>query len=158
LPLWRKEKSIIPFLFDNHGFKGSPGSHHAPSGNEESWAKEDDAAWEGGDAILCKNCLHMVTAMEEKIEKSGAHAHTFVNPHGNVFEIGCFRHAPGCVYFGLMTNEFTWFKGYGWRLAGCGACAAHLGWVYISQSGEAMFHGLILSRLIELSMDDHPGP
>lgn len=111
----------------------------------------------GGEEILCGNCLHLVTTGRERIEKNGSHIHTFANPYGNIFEIGCFRHAPGCAYFGPVTSEFTWFKGYGWKLAVCGACTLHLGWVYLPSSGESMFHGLILNRLTRLEPSKH-GP
>ena len=111
---------------------------------------------ESGRVIVCKNCLNPVTSGRERIEKEGAHVHIFSNPYGNVFEIGCFRQANGCVYLGKATNEFTWFKGYAWKLALCRSCAAHLGWVYLSPDA-VFFYGLILDRLMETESDQTPG-
>lgn len=118
-----------------------------------SVAKEDEDDIGSGRALLCRNCLNVVTTDKERIEKNGSHTHTFANPYGNVFEIGCFRHAIGCAYAGPVTNEFTWFKGYGWKLAFCRSCMAHLGWVYVSSEGS-MFHGLIVNRLTESTLDE----
>ncbi len=98
--------------------------------------------------ILCRECLHPVTRDPERISVDGVHRHTFANPHGIVFEIGCFRHAPGCVYAGPASGEFSWFAGYTWRVALCAACLIHLGWMFRSTGGDH-FHGLILERLIE---------
>lgn len=98
--------------------------------------------------ILCRECLHPITRGPERIRVAGAHRHTFANPHGLVFEIGCFRRAPGCGQAGPVSDEFSWFAGYTWRVALCAACLIHLGWVFRSTGGES-FHGLILERLIE---------
>ena len=98
--------------------------------------------------ICCRRCHQVVTRPEERIEKNGAHQHTFANPQGHVFEIGCFRSAEGCAYEGPAIYEFSWFSGYGWRVAVCRSCLNHLGWLYVSK-GLAPFHGLILDRLIE---------
>jgi hypothetical protein len=43
--------------------------------------------------------------------------------------------------------EFTWFPGYGWRLALCAKCNTHLGWEFRGRD-EHGFLGLILSALI----------
>ncbi|MDJ0720412.1 MAG: hypothetical protein QNJ04_02210, partial [Desulfobacterales bacterium] len=40
--------------------------------------------------VLCRECLHPVTRERERIEVQGAHQHTFANPSGIVFTIGCF--------------------------------------------------------------------
>jgi hypothetical protein len=98
--------------------------------------------------ILCRQCRQAITRPEERIDVQGAHRHTFANPHGLVFEIGCFKNAEGCGYAGAATDEFTWFAGYLWRICFCAACLTHLGWVFSTPGGSA-FHGLILDRLIE---------
>lgn len=100
-----------------------------------------------GKPILCRQCRHAVTTTAEIIEKHGSHAHTFANPDGILFEIGCFRNAPGCGYLGSPTEEWSWFKGFRWKIALCSQCLTHLGWMYVSGEGE-WFHGLILNRLI----------
>ena len=100
------------------------------------------------DYILCRQCLQVITSPTERIEMQGAHQHTFANPHGSVYQIGCFRSAAGCGYAGQSSDEFTWFKGYSWRVAVCGSCLFHLGWLFISP-GSQSFNGLILDHLIQ---------
>jgi hypothetical protein len=99
------------------------------------------------DAILCRECRRIITYPEERIEVTGSYHHTFANPHGIVFEIGCFKSAEGCVHFGVPTHDFSWFKGFQWRLSACGFCLIHLGWIY-TRPEATTFYGLILDRLI----------
>jgi hypothetical protein len=94
--------------------------------------------------------MHPVTRVQERIAVNGAHRHTFANPHGIVFEIGCFKRASGCAAVGPASDEFTWFAGYRWRVGLCAACLTHLGWVFTAAGGDG-FHGLICERLIEPS-------
>ena len=99
--------------------------------------------------ILCRFCSAVITAQENSIEKNGLHSHTFTNPMGHIFTIGCFARADGCKIFGEPTFEYTWFPGYSWNFAICSACNAHLGWFY--QSNGDGFFGLILKYLVENS-------
>lgn len=99
-----------------------------------------------GDHVLCRQCRHPITLLSEQISVQGSHRHTFANPHGIVFEIGCFGSAGGCAYTGPASDEFTWFAGFSWKIAVCGRCLTHLGWLFTS-TGFSRFHGLILDRL-----------
>jgi hypothetical protein len=99
-------------------------------------------------AILCRDCLHPVTRQDQRIGVDGSHRHTFANPHGIVFDIGCFRTADGCGRVGPRSEEFAWFAGYSWQVGVCAACLVHLGWHFASPGGGE-FYGLILDRLIE---------
>ncbi len=110
-------------------------------------ATEDDTAVKDERRVLCRECLHPVTREEDRTDVHGAHQHTFANPSGIVFTIGCFRSADGCGAAGSPSDEFTWFAGFSWRVAVCAACLAHLGWLFSSASG-ATFWGLILDHLI----------
>jgi hypothetical protein len=98
--------------------------------------------------ILCRQCRQAITREVERITIQGSHQHTFANPHGIVFEIGCFRKVENCGYAGEATDEFTWFAGFSWRVCFCAMCLTHLGWRFSSKGGH-IFHGLILDRLIE---------
>jgi hypothetical protein len=100
--------------------------------------------------ILCRDCLHPITRPSDRVSIEGRHAHTFANPHGIVFEIGCFRRAPGCGAIGPASSDFTWFAGHRWRVCICAACLVHLGWVFLPAVGD-VFYGLILERLREPS-------
>ena len=98
--------------------------------------------------ILCRQCRQAITRSADRIAIQGSHQHTFANPHGIVFEIGCFRSVKGCGYAGAASDEFTWFAGYTWRVCYCAMCLTHLGWIFSSRGGD-LFHGLILDKLIE---------
>lgn len=95
--------------------------------------------------LFCAACRHPITAQGERIQVHGGHEHTFTNPHGFVFHIGCFRTAAGCAVDGAATGEHTWFRGHAWRIAACAGCRTHLGWLF-EAAGES-FYGLIVKRL-----------
>jgi len=101
-----------------------------------------------GKFILCRECLQVITDPCQKIMVHGSHMHTFANPNGIVFDIGCYRSAIGCGYVGQPTLEFSWFKGYMWRISVCSACLTHLGWLFIA-ADQNSFLGLIQNRLIQ---------
>ena len=98
--------------------------------------------------ILCRQCHQAITKPADRIVVQGSHHHTFANPHGIVFEIGCFRNVEACGYAGAASDDFTWFAGYSWRVCFCVVCLTHLGWMFSREMGDN-FHGLILDRLIE---------
>lgn len=118
-----------------------------PAGTPEEEV-EDIPEEEEESFILCRQCSQAVTRAADRISQQGAHHHTFANPHGIVYEIGCFRSAVGCGTTGPATDEFTWFPGYEWRVAVCRSCLTHLGWLFTA-SGSDRFYGLILDRLKE---------
>lgn len=130
-----------PFLLKHpheRPIPGDPGK--MPENQPDPEEKEDD------ELIVCRQCLQIVTRPEERMEVDGSHVHTFANPQGIVFEIGCFRSVTGCGFSGSPSSEFTWFSGYQWRVAVCGGCLSHLGWLFQGGSGDS-FCGLILNRL-----------
>lgn len=100
------------------------------------------------EAILCAQCCQVITSAAERIAVQGSHQHTFTNPHGIIFQIGCYRSAKRCRYAGPVTEEWSWFKGFRWRIAVCSSCLTHLGWLFAC-AGKESFHGLILNRLIQ---------
>ena len=127
------------------GPSGKPGNDKAKgSPAEKSFEIESDSK----EAILCRQCHQVLTSPSERISIQGSHRHTFANPHGIVFQIGCFRNVQGCGHVGPATSEWSWFKGYSWRILVCLMCLTHLGWMYASGRNES-FSGLILDRIIE---------
>ncbi len=98
-------------------------------------------------ALLCTRCGLAITTRDQRIEMNGRHEHTFANPHGIIFRIGCFESAPGCVTLPEEVKEFTWFDGYAWSHAMCFLCGNHMGWKYRAE--QNCFHGLVLDRLVE---------
>ncbi|MBW2042202.1 MAG: hypothetical protein JRI76_09240 [Deltaproteobacteria bacterium] len=115
--------------------------------NDSESALQEEPASDDGDPLCCRACGRIITRTGHRTEVDGAHQHTFANPHGIVFQIGCFKDATGCALAGPATDDFTWFKGFAWRVAVCGSCLTHMGWMYVSSSG-ASFFGLILDRLV----------
>jgi hypothetical protein len=101
----------------------------------------------GERSLVCAACGHRITDEDYRIAMSGGHEHTFVNPGGFDFTIGCFALAPGCSYLGAPETAFSWFPGWSWQIAACARCRAHIGWLY-RNAGE-QFHGLILAALRE---------
>ncbi len=118
---------------------------------EAPLAGAGEAAAGQGRRLCCAACGAHVTDEDAAIACEGTHVHSFMNPAGVVFVIGCFAQAPGCAALGLPALEWTWFPGCRWQVAVCRACGEHLGWRY---NGAAAFHGLILDRL--RPCDDSP--
>lgn len=104
-------------------------------------------------ALRCASCRAEVTDLGARIEMDGAHRHTFVNPSGISFRIGCFGSAPGVRGLGELSRWWSWFPGFAWRVALCAGCRRHLGWSF---HGEWTFWGLILDRLVEDDADARP--
>jgi hypothetical protein len=98
--------------------------------------------------LRCAHCGHPITRERHRTTVNGRHAHTRVNPYGFVFHFGCFALAEGCRVQGPPTAEDSWFPGFVWEFAHCGACRAHLGWAF---HGEGSFFGLLLERLSSTS-------
>jgi hypothetical protein len=119
----------------------SGGAGSAPRETPETRAAETEAP------IVCRQCRHPVTRPQERVAMAGSHRHSFANPEGLVFEIGCFRQASGCRHAGSGSPEFTWFPGYRWRIALCSGCLVQLGWRFESPL-QPDFSALILERLL----------
>ncbi|MDD9304996.1 MAG: hypothetical protein HUK40_22695 [Desulfobacter sp.] len=100
--------------------------------------------------IMCKHCNFSVTKPGFQILVSQKFSHAFANPHGHVFEIGCFSRADGCVGASIPSDEFTWFPGYVWTVGQCQSCSTQLGWIFSSAKAlnPERFLGLILDQLI----------
>ena len=95
----------------------------------------------------CCICGGLITKASYIIQVNGQHQHTYANPAGHVFKIGCFSKAPGCISHGIPTPECTWFAGFSWNFVHCIQCETHLGWKYVSKD-HGNFMGLILGSLI----------
>ena len=126
-----------------------PADRPGAEGDTTTFEKEaEDPSPEEEEYILCRQCHQAISRPADRIMMQGSHRHTFANPHGIVFEIGCFRSVTGCGYAGAASDDFSWFAGYSWRVCLCALCLTHLGWMF-SRMGSDVFHGLILDRLIE---------
>ena len=98
--------------------------------------------------LACAACQRVITSTADRTEMAGSHEHTFINPDGQSFRIGCFSNATGLLRVGPSTLEYTWFPGYTWQGEVCAGCRVFLGWLY--RRGDHRFHGLILESLIEV--------
>jgi hypothetical protein len=120
----------------------------AVGGEVEHDARERDEDSDGGERrVVCASCGHPITLHSERIEVAGAHRHTFANPHGFVYHIGCFATAAGSMSVGSPSMDFPWFAGHAWQVQICGRCGVHIGWAFRSE--QRSFHGLILDKLAE---------
>lgn len=102
-----------------------------------------------GVAYYCARCGAFMTRARLGIRMNGEHEHVVFNPAGLVFRIVCFSDAPGAVAVGNASDQFTWFKGFTWRLALCKGCGTHMGWMYEGTGAPAVFFGLIRTMLVE---------
>lgn len=121
------------------------GGSEAPGVTRDS-STRDESDNEQSRALLCRTCSIPITTEKQRIEKEGKHFHTFFNPAGIVYEIGCFRSAPGCLTYGPQSTEFAWFTGYKWQVVCCSSCQDHLGWKF---DADDEFFGLIIKKLKE---------
>lgn len=122
--------------------QGAPGAGAAVQRHPGSEEGPDQ-----GRILGCVKCRRPITTTAARIEMSGSHAHTFTNPDGQTFEIGCFGEASGMRRVSPQSLEATWFPGYTWQIEVCATCHEQLGWLY--RSGDDTFHGLMLDMLIE---------
>ena len=100
-----------------------------------------------GTPLLCARCRSPITSTDLRIEVMGLHVHHCENPHGYVYDIGCFAAATGCVIVSNPSSEWSWFPGYRWQIEACARCREHLGWLFSRHDGS--FHGFIVDRLVE---------
>jgi hypothetical protein len=98
--------------------------------------------------IVCAFCNHYITEPSDQIQVNQSFRHIFANPHGYIFEIGCFSNASGCKSTSISSHDFSWFVGYSWEIGVCRQCSNHLGWFFSSNTDS--FYGLILEKLIFL--------
>lgn len=112
---------------------------HLATGKEAETAESEDRRY------FCAACGEAITSPAERTVRADSFEHVFANPVGDVYRIGCFRKAPGCLARGEPTDFFTWFPGYAWSFALCRACVAHLGWRFTGRGDD--FFGLILDNL-----------
>ncbi|QJB56068.1 cereblon family protein [Pseudodesulfovibrio sp. zrk46] len=133
-------REIIEYLF----FKDAIDGGGADVDLDE---KTESTRGNGGRKLVCKLCHSVITRPDLAMEVDGKHRHVFFNPHGYVFELGCFASAKNITPSGPKTDEFTWFPGYTWQVVACSHCASLLGWRYTGDNGG--FYGLITTALIE---------
>lgn len=101
--------------------------------------------------LACARCRRVITSPADRIEIIGAHEHTFTNPIGETFRIGCFGDASALLRVGPSSLEWTWFEGYTWQSQVCAGCSAFMGWLY--RRRDHGFHGLVLDALIEIDQN-----
>jgi len=119
---------------------------------EQLTDKKADTLSKEDEIIVCAFCNNHITNPSRQIVINNSFHHAFVNPHGYVFEIGCFSDAKGCRSASTASTEFSWFIGYSWKIGICNYCSTQLGWIFSSESnilkGTHKFFGLILEKII----------
>lgn len=134
----RDGSMVAQMVFRERGDKPATGSSILADDQAEHEEKAERV-------LLCKQCDAGIAKEKDRASRAGKHLHTFFNPAGIVYEIGCFSRASGCYVDGPLSNEFSWFADYSWQISFCGACSKHLGWFF--SSGDDTFFGLIVNRL-----------
>jgi len=128
-------KMVTAFLLKKEG-KTSSGTTSKMEDQLEEMSEE---------GLFCRHCGHYITSPDLRIVVNDRHQHTFFNPAGVVYEIGCFSAAAGCRQYGSPSSEFSWFAGFTWSLSLCAVCTSHLGWFF--RSNDSAFFGLIVKNL-----------
>ena len=104
----------------------------------------------GAKAYRCSGCRHLITHSDRLLHVTGTIKHFFVNPSGVECNFYTFSTCRGAVALGSGTTLHSWFSGYAWRMAFCGACGQHLGWHYegVSESARPRdFWGMLVPGL-----------
>ena len=60
--------------------------------------------------ILCKTCGNPITSDDAGIVMNGSHEHTFMNPRGMVFRIGCFSRAGDAISWVPLPMNIPGFR------------------------------------------------
>jgi hypothetical protein len=125
-------------------FETRPGAGAGQVAHDTRIDDDEDAAG-GHRPLVCAACGQRITDDAHRVERGGAHEHTFVNPGGFVHHVACFAVATGCSYQGDPETAFTWFPGFAWQIAACSACYTLLGWRFHAKDDS--FHGLIVGAI-----------
>ena len=135
--------------FNFHALRDNEQDRPAWQSKQDHASQADDQAEDiPGDPEFwhCRECHHPITRKATRIEVNGQHRHICMNPHGYVYQIGCFSQAPGCKYASQPTTDFSWFSGYAWQIVVCEQCQTMLGWGF--RGPDSRFWGLILTQLV----------
>lgn len=95
--------------------------------------------------LVCSVCEHRITDDAYRVERGGAHQHTFVNPGGFMYHVACFSIATGISYRGAPESAFSWFPGHTWQIAACSSCGTQLGWRFHANHDD--FYGFIVTAI-----------
>jgi hypothetical protein len=137
------------FTLDSRHSREAPEKSPGKIDEENSLYNEEEKEPRWDEKIFCRQCMQIITSPAERIEVQGLHRHTFSNPGGLLFQIGCFRRVKGCFDASPLEAQWSWFSGYVWQVVLCRACATHMGWLYTGP--RDCFYGLILDRLMQAS-------
>ena len=133
---------LNPELIKNYLYVAKGGKKNKGKTKKENQKKSEEEKY-----ILCLQCENKISRPIYRMSHQGSFDHTFLNPAGDLFHIGCFEQANGCVVLGVPSSEWAWFHGCQWQVAVCGQCLTHLGGFFQSEK-ESPFFGLILDALI----------
>jgi hypothetical protein len=120
----------------------------APAGDTKTRPEPEKVSEEPAE-LACARCFEPITSDAEWLEVGGAREHSFMNPHGFYYRIGCFGNARALEAEGGWSDEWSWFPPCAWQVQRCARCGEHLGWLF--RGPERRFFGLILDRLVRSS-------
>ncbi|XP_044464519.1 uncharacterized protein LOC123195027 [Mangifera indica] len=86
---------------------------------------------ESFDIVQCKTCKTAIARRSDMLVMSSeGPLGAYVNSGGYVHEIMTLYKTNGLSLEDHAYTEYSWFPGYAWTIARCGACENHMGWLF----------------------------
>ncbi|KAL5965797.1 Protein cereblon [Taenia solium] len=110
--------------------------------------------------LACSRCKAAISSQKNVICLSHEGSTlAYVNPHGFIFDMLTLSTVrPDSVFLtGSPTAEYSWFPGYAWTIAHCGACNSHMGWRFTATSDDLrprLFWGIKRQALVHTAEED----
>lgn len=119
-----------------------------PSSSRSQAVRSNESLAEGSEGwVRCATCAARLAHQSWMLGEGGRAPLVFKNPHGIVFYLLLVARVVGAHFEGPPTSEFTWFRGYAWRVGYCSQCQTHVGWHFsATQTDVALHHFVALSR------------
>ncbi|KAI4380145.1 hypothetical protein MLD38_006367 [Melastoma candidum] len=105
------------------------------------------------DRIRCKICQTIIARRSDMLVMSAdGPLAAYVNPYGCVHEIMTLCRTSGIALTGRPVTEYSWFPGYAWTIANCGACNTQMGWLFTATNKKLkpkLFWGIRSSQVAD---------
>ncbi|VDM30276.1 unnamed protein product [Hydatigera taeniaeformis] len=110
--------------------------------------------------LACSRCKAAISSQKNVICLSHEGSTlAYVNPHGFIFDMLTLStvHPDSIDLIGAPTAEYSWFPGYAWTIAQCGACNSHMGWRFTATSDNLrprLFWGIKRQALVHTAEEE----
>ncbi|XP_031277762.1 uncharacterized protein LOC116136196 [Pistacia vera] len=113
---------------------------------------------ESFDIVQCKTCKTAIARRSDMLVMSSeGPLGAYVNPGGSVHEIMTLYKANSLALRDRACTEYSWFPGYAWTIASCGACETHMGWLFTATKKSLKpksFWGIRSSQVADGTLKD----